>query len=114
MSYATTIGLDHAATDVRGGGYGNNAWLAKIIGTDPEYKFKRKFCESEKHLSRSGKSGFINFKMQGAGLYEFRYFCTGTTVNNREWSGFIIINEDGTTEEITRERALEIAATLDK
>jgi len=96
----TKIGDKWSVTRVRGGGYGNDAWIAKITGTHPQYHFEREFCpRDESHLSRSGRSGTIGFEMQGPGLYEFRNFCIGCTARNWEWSGFVVIDAEGHVDE---------------
>jgi len=105
----TEITLTESVTDIRGGGYGANAWIAKITSTDPKFGFKREFCRKNKSgMSGSGRSGIISFEMQGAGIYEFRNFCVGSTARNHEWSGFVLINDDGTVHEISKSRAQEI------
>lgn len=40
----TQIELTDTYTDVRGGGYGSDAWIARITGTDPARGFARQFC----------------------------------------------------------------------
>lgn len=47
-----------------------NPWIAKIQGKDPKFKFSRDFLPKVKHLSKSGRSGYINFSIQEIGLYE--------------------------------------------
>lgn len=103
----TEIKSDIAVTDVRGGGFGNQAWIAKLSGTDDKFGFKRTFCKQNRAgLSRSGRSGFIEFEMLGDGIYEFRKFCVGSTANNWEWSGFVRIAGD-IVEEIDRQTAVQ-------
>ena len=41
----TQIKLNDTYTDVRGGGYGSRAWIARITGTDPKFGLRREFCE---------------------------------------------------------------------
>lgn len=109
----TEITATISKTDIRGGGFGGSAWIAKITGPDPKYHFKREFCRKDKSgLSGSGRSGVIRFEMQGPGLYEFRGFCVGSTAKNWEWSGFALVTEDGMTE-ITHQQALEIVAQME-
>lgn len=96
-----------ARTVIRGGGYGSSAWIAKITGTHPKFKFEREFCDKDTSgMSGSGRSGVIEFELDGPGLYEFRGFCVGSTANNWEWSNFALIDDDGDVEEMTRKEAL--------
>lgn len=110
------ITLDSTYTDVRGGGYGRDAWIAKITGPDPKYGLKREFARKDTSgLSGSGRSGMITFDLDGPGIYEFRNFCVGSTPRNWEWSGFIELLADGSTHEMSRAEvvtrfALEVAA----
>lgn len=107
---ATTINLGNCKTDVRGGGYGGEAWIARITGTDPKFGLKRAFLPKDKSgLSGSGRSGSICFELDEPGLYEFRGFCVGSTAKNWEWSGFMLIDDDGTTHEISKTRAIALA-----
>ncbi len=90
------IGLDGAFTRVRGGGLGGGAWIARIKGEHSEYKFERDWCRKcTSGLSGSGRSGIIEFDIPGPGLYEFKGFCVGSTKNNSDWSGFILLRDDG-------------------
>lgn len=90
------ISLDECFTKVRGGGFGGDAWIAKITGEDSKFTFSRIFCKKcTSSLSGSGKSGFIEFEIPGPGLYQFKGFCVGSTSNNSDWSGFILLREDG-------------------
>ena len=103
----TTIDINNTYTDVRGGGYGSGAWIARITGTDPKFGLARAFCRKDKSgLSGSGRSGTIKFDVTEPGIYEFRDFCVGSTARNWNWSGFVSIAEDGTVTEITRADAL--------
>ena len=61
-----------AGVQVRGGGIGTTAWLAKIVGTDPSYGIDREFVDAERDLSRSGRSGSISWTLDGDGIYEYR------------------------------------------
>jgi len=98
---------------VRGGGYGSDAWLAKITGTDPRYHFRREFCtEDTSRLSGSGRSGVIMWQLAGPGLYEYRRFCVGSTAGNWQASGFVLIHPDGGVERVTWTEALELAHAM--
>lgn len=103
----TTITLNNTHTDVRGGGYGSRAWIARIVGTDSKYGLAREFCKSDKSgLSGSGRSGVISFEVNEPGIYEFRGFCVGSTARNWEWSGFIELTADGAARELMRAEVL--------
>ena len=107
----TQIKLNDTYTDVRGGGYGGRAWIARITGTDSKFGLRREFCERDKTgLSRSGASGVIKFHVSQPGVYEFRDFCVGSTARNWNWSGFVVLNADGTVKKITKTRAEELMA----
>lgn len=110
---ATEIKINGTQTDVRGGGFGNQAWIARITGTDPKFGMAREFCQKDTSgLSGSRKSGLITFDVTEPGVYEFRGFCVGSTSRNWEWSGFVNIHADGTVEEISKAQALELARQM--
>jgi len=109
----TEINLTHAQTDVRGGGYGNDAWIAKVTGLDPKYGLAREFCRRDTSgLSRSGRSGLITFEMLGPGIYEFRNFCVGSTSNNWEWSGFVQVSDDGKVSRLSRTDVVDLVGEM--
>lgn len=106
----TQIRLNDTRTDVRGGGYGNSAWIARITGTDRKFGLQREFCRADRSgLSGSGRSGEIRFEVARPGVYEFRGFCVGSTARNWEWTGFVRIGEDGEAVEISRDEAVRLA-----
>ncbi len=106
----TQIAIGNTVTDVRGGGYGGRAWIARIVGPDAKFGLAREFCRKDTSgLSGSGRSGHITFEVTQPGLYEFRDFCVGSTASNWNWSGFIILSADGTSEQISRAQAIEYA-----
>src|SRR5690606_23506472 len=106
------ISIGNTYTDVRGGGFGRTAWIARITGRNPQYGFQREFCRKDTSgLSRSGRSGTIKFHVTTPGIYEFRDFCVGSTLRNWNWSGFILLREDGTSEELTREQVENLLDT---
>ncbi len=95
----TTIGLNQTITRVRGGGFGSDAWVAKIVGIEDDGKLKREFCRKDKtNLSGSGRSGTIEFTVDEFGIYEFRNFCRNTHPMRWRWSGFFEILNDGSVE----------------
>jgi len=67
-----------------------NSWVAEITGTDPKYKYKRKFLKSKKDYSRANSKGsrgvFIEYLLESGCYYDVsaqtswknvdRYFCT--------------------------------------
>lgn len=102
-----------AVTRVRGGGYGNGAWIARITGTDKKWGLARAFCRRDTSgLSGSGKSGSIRFVMDGDGIYEFRQFCIGSTSRNWEWSGFVQV-ENGLVCEISKADVIKITKEME-
>lgn len=108
----TMITTGNTYTDVRGGGYGNNAWIAQITGPDPKFGLKREFCKKDtRGLSGSGRSGAITFEVTKPGVYEFKGFCVGSTPRNWEWSGFILLREDGESIEMSRAEVVKRFAT---
>lgn len=107
----TDINIGKTYTKVRGGGYGSDAWIAKITGPDPKYGLKRQFCKRDRSgLSRSGGSGAITFDVNEPGVYEFRGFCVGSTANNWEWSGFIELSLDAEPRELSRSAVMAMFA----
>ena len=60
---------------VRGGGTGGNAWIARLLpGITND--FEREFLRPDRSgLSRSGRSGTIEWSIPGDGVYEFRNIC---------------------------------------
>jgi hypothetical protein len=102
----TYISTSGATTRIRGGGYGGGAWLARLVGLDDKYTFKREFVPKEDHRSGSGKSGTISWTIDEPGIYEWRGFCVGSTGNNWESKGYCRISENGI-ERLTREEAIE-------
>lgn len=108
LAEGTHINHDEATTRIRGGGYGSDAWIAKITGPDPKFGFSRRFMPKDTSgLSRSGASGYITFEMGGDGLYEWRNFCVGSTPSNWKSSGFCVV-EGETVRKITKAEALEM------
>ncbi len=103
----TNLGIGHTHTDIRGGGYGSDAWIARITGPDPKYTFAREFCpKNTSGMSRSGRSGVLRFTVSVPGLYQFRHFCVGSTARNWEWSGFAVLDAAGGYADVSREDAL--------
>lgn len=111
----TFISAQRAQTRVRGGGFGANAWLARITGTDPRYTFRRAFLQPDRSgLSGSGRSGAITWEVPSPGLYEWRAFCVGSTTRNWRSDGFCRIDPDGTVARLDRDAALTDARILDQ
>jgi hypothetical protein len=75
---------------VRGGGLGSGAWVARITGTHEKYGVEREFMDAKRHLSGSGRSGDIDWELDGDGIYEFRDVCTDS---RRTESGFFLVSE---------------------
>ena len=108
------IKLHDTSTRVRGGGFGADAWIARITGPCSQWSVRREFCARDTSgLSGSGKSGYIRFDVTEPGLYEFRKFCVGSTARNWEWSGFVRLHADGMREFVSRASAVRIAKGLE-
>lgn len=92
---------------VRGGGSGARAWVAKIVGPHPKFGFERAFIQADKQVSRSGKSGYIDFPITEPGFYEVRgvQLDKGDATIGQLWDGFIRVTEAGEIENIS---AMEI------
>lgn len=106
----TFITATEAATRVRGGGLGGDAWLAQITGTDPKWRVARDFCKKNTdELSGSGKSGVITFEVPGPGLYQYKGFCVSST---KVRSGYVEITDDGQVREVKPALAADMAERL--
>lgn len=104
----STIGLNATSTRVRGGGLGNDAWVAQILDIQPDKKFRRRFCKKNiENLSSSNKSGSIEFEVTEPGIYEFRNFCQNTHPNRWRWSGFFEIDIDSEIRILTLDQVVE-------
>jgi len=110
IGHQTYVSLQGSRTRVRGGGLGHGAWIARIVGPHPKFHFEREFCYKDRSgLSRSGRSGAVEFTMEGPGLYEYRDFCASST---RTESGFLVLGPDGAIEKISRQRAKALAEAM--
>lgn len=110
---SASIGLNETWTRVRGGGYGSNAWVARVTGPDARYGLAREFVRKDASgLSGSSRSGTLRFAVTQPGYYEFRGLCVGSTPGNWEWSGFARIDADGTVTEVSREDVLAAVAQV--
>lgn len=91
-------------SEVRGGGYGGSAWIAKITGPDPKYGLARDFVQSERNVSRSGKSGTVRFSIYEPGIYEVRsvQLPAGQATIGQLWNGFIEVNPDGSYKNVSK------------
>lgn len=109
----TWISPEMATTRVRGGGFGSGAWLALIGGTHPVHGLARRFITADKSgMSGSGRSGSVTWDLPGAGLYEWRDFCVGSTAGNWRSSGYAVIS-DTAVREVTKAEAAALARQLD-
>ena len=81
---------------------GGKEWVAKIVGKDPKYKFKREFLQvHERKWSRSGRTGSTAYMVQEGTLYEV----------NEPWGGrCYIVVKDGEIHELEISQVLEILA----
>ncbi len=90
LAEGTYIDVDTACTRIRGGGYGADAWVAKIVGPDPKWGVARQFMPKDKSgMSGSGRSGCITWELEGDGIYEYRKFCVSS--RGDETGGFVEI-----------------------
>lgn len=111
LGEGTFITATEAATKIRGGGYGGNAWLAKITGLDSKFGFTREFVKkSTAGLSGSGRSGSIYWEITEDGIYEWRKFCIGSTAKNWKSNGFCVIS-DGSICEITKAEVVALVSS---
>lgn len=107
------FGIDATYTRVRGGGAaGGRAWVARILGYNPDSRwgFVRRFCGRDTSgLSGSGRSGRVWFLVEQPGLYEFADFAISS---RRGYRGFFLIADDGDVRELTRPQARELAMKM--
>lgn len=106
MTTATLTIIETITSHVRGGGCGAAAWVARITGPDPKFGLAREFIQKDSHLSRSGKSGYIDFHITEPGIYEMRGVQpqAGDASIGSTLCGFIRVTEDGV-ETITKSEA---------
>lgn len=105
--------LHKMRSEIRGGGCGRRAWVAKILGPDDTYGLERVFIEREANVSRSGKSGSLHWELTEPGLYEYRdhQLGKGEAPIGELRSGFLLVTADGV-EDLSEERAKELARRL--
>lgn len=84
---------------------GIRPYAAKITGFDPVYTFKREFVRGYwdySHASkRTGKR--IYFPLEPNSIYD----CFENEQGKRHWRGFILTNNQGDWQEITKEQVIE-------
>jgi hypothetical protein len=101
-----------ASRRVRGGGIGATAWLAKITGADAEYGVNREFSRAGRSLSGSGRSGTIQWVLDGDGIYEYRGWAESS---QRSARGFCAVLDGRIASLGNRKAAVtKAAAILDK
>lgn len=88
LNESTYFSPDGGRTRVRGGGLGNDSYVAEIVGTHPTYDFDRTFVDKDENLSRSRASGEIYFRYDGDGLYSYGRV---TTSSSHTKSGFFLV-----------------------
>lgn len=105
MSTETTVRVLHTISgEIRGGGSGSGAWVARITGPDPKWKLAREFVERAGHVSRSGRSGSFTWEITEPGFYELRgvQYAAGIASIGTLDSGFIKVGADGTVERVSK------------
>ena len=74
-------------------------WVAKIIGFDPNFKYKREFIKGKKDYLKSNSKGsrgiFIYYLLESGFIYEVK--------NNSKRRYFCKVNDDGDIIEISKE-----------
>lgn len=113
-SGGTIISAMGAQTRVRGGGFGNRAWLAQLSDLDHKFGFARQFVKQTREgLSGFNRPGVITWEGPLVdGIYEWRGFCVGATLSNWESNGFALI-KDGRITEISKDEAKTILSSRD-
>jgi len=96
-------------SNIRGGGTGSAAWVAKITGPHPKFKLDRAFVKGERDTSRSGRSGTVSWHLTEPGIYEYRGVqpAAGEGSIGQLKSGFVEIDADGKAVEVTRDYAVD-------
>jgi hypothetical protein len=96
--------------EVRGGGVGVGAWVARITGPHPKFGLDRSFVKRRENLSGSRKSGSLSWSIVEPGYYELRgvqYGASEASIGDLD-NGFIHVSDGGDVERV--EKAQVIAA----
>lgn len=81
-------------------------WVAKLTGTDAKYGFRREFIRGRKDYARAnsvGSRGVMVWYILDPGIYEVS--SPETWKRTRRY--FLLVNYDGSTNEISKEEALK-------
>ncbi len=100
--------LHTITSTVRGGGSGSSAWAARITGVGGAYGLQREWCYKQKNLSRSGRSGTIEFEISQPGIYEYgkvQHHSGRASIGDLD-HGFIRVDADGSVSEIDRDEVI--------
>jgi hypothetical protein len=94
----TFISPEYAQTRLHKGN-GDQAFVARIVGTDQKYEYKRQFVKRDWSLALGKmKSGALGFPVIEHGLYEFRLFCVNENLSQWHRNGFFVVTEKGVAE----------------
>lgn len=102
------------AGEIRDGGSGASAWVARVVGTHEKFGLDRKFIDKASNVSRSGRSGYFKWTLDRPGVYELRgiqYKAGEATIGQLD-NGFISVDAGGAMTRITKAEALAIAETM--
>jgi hypothetical protein len=107
---------------VRGGGQvGLGAYVARVEGTHSRYHLMRAFVGSDKHLSRSHRSGTLDFAIHRPGLYETQRIGThaqSIATQARTGGGseraYLRVTNTGKVRDVSAERAKALAVRAER
>lgn len=112
----TEMDADGMYVNLVEGGVGFGAWLARIVGTDDKYGFKRVFEDSDRsRVSKSGMRGTIRIPFaSGDGLFQYGKISKRNNVSDRRsiTSGFVI-RANGAVWRVSEKVTEKIAKILD-
>lgn len=85
-----------------GGRFGKDFFVARITGSDPDYRFAKEFLPREKNLSRSEMSGKITVRITVPGLYQIgrQQLPQGEATVGKLRNCFLVVRKSGEIEEI--------------
>ncbi len=112
MGNGAFISPTEARTKVKGGVFGVDSWVAKVIGLNEEGRLRLNFLLNDvSGLSDSGKSGVVKWAIKSDGVYQWRRFFAGVTDAGWESNGFCIISH-GAIRQISAEEAKDLAVEM--
>ena len=89
--------------------WNRGGWVAKVVGSDPKYKFRRAFLDSvtpKEELSRAG-NGYKDYKIEEPGVYE----CSSIWRSRQAFRVFLLVDSKGNVEFIDRKDVEEMFRT---